>query len=160
MDFLEKDLEEIIFNATDKELWSRNLFVYGKKYRQLSIGTYGVADLVFVSRTPYELIINIVELKKDKIGISAFLQALGYAKGIKRYLDFRNFSFDYIIKITLIGRSLDKNSTFSFLPDMLNHFNNDVDEQFLENYTYEYGLSGIMFYKHENYSNVEETWRR
>ena len=52
MKFLEKDLEEIIFETSNKELNERGLFVYGKKYRQLRIGNYGVADLVVVDRTP------------------------------------------------------------------------------------------------------------
>ena len=159
MDFLEKDLEEIIYNTPTVDLWNRHLFLAGKRYRQLNIGSYGVADLVFAQRTPKALEINVVELKKDKIGISAFLQAIGYARGIKRYLEFRNFSFEYNIRVTLIGRTFDKNSTYSFLADVINDFTRDeIYNEFLENYTYNYGLNGIIFEKQQDYSNVNETW--
>ena len=97
MDFFEKDLEEIIFNADKEKLRKKGLDVYGKLYRQLRIGNYGVADLVEVRKSYKEddyaknkyipiLIITIYELKKDIVGISAFFQSINYLKGIMSYM--------------------------------------------------------------------------
>ena len=40
MDFLEKDLEDIIYNASNEQLDKRGLRVRGKRFRQLRIGNY------------------------------------------------------------------------------------------------------------------------
>ena len=50
MKFLEKDLEDIIFEAPREELAKRGLHIEGKMYRQLRIGNYGIADLVTIQR--------------------------------------------------------------------------------------------------------------
>ena len=119
MEFLEKDLEEIIFEADRNDLIERGLNIRGKLFRQLKIGNYGIADLVEVSRFRKDgwhegsqieprLFITVYELKKDKIGISAFLQALGYLKGIRQYLRVRKPNIEFILHIVLIGREMTK----------------------------------------------------
>jgi len=90
MKFLEKDLEQIIYEADNDSLNEKGLLVTGKCYRQLRIGNYGVADLVYVDMPKYcksarmhmNGKITIVELKKDKVSVSSFFQALNYVKGI------------------------------------------------------------------------------
>tara|TARA_R110002012_G_scaffold300674_1_gene500577 strand:+ start:59 stop:571 length:513 start_codon:yes stop_codon:yes gene_type:complete len=168
MKFLEKDLEEIIFETSNKELNERGLFVYGKKYRQLRIGNYGVADLVFVERTPnyapqgysdQHLLINVVELKKDGVGISAFLQALGYVKGIQSYINkrgkFDRFNVEY--KITLIGSKMKLDSSYTYLSDILPSLHDcDYDCDFLSNYTFSYNFDGITFSHKSGYKLINE----
>lgn len=153
MEFLEKDLEQIIYETSNNKLFSRgltNILCYdSKKKRQLKIGNYGVCDLIFYTRS-YDhdcsetvplLEINVLELKKDKIGISAFLQAVRYAKGISHYLSKRNITNK--ISIVLIGRTIDV-SDFIYLTDML-------PTGFLTCYTYCYDVDGIKFNKECNY---------
>jgi len=53
MKFLEKDLEEIIFNADMKDLPEKGLHFTGVIKRQLRIGNYGVADLVTFTKGSY-----------------------------------------------------------------------------------------------------------
>jgi len=162
MNFLEKDLEQIIMEASDEQLQERGLDeMRGRRFQQLRIGNYGIADIVTVERSsepnwnetrmiPY-LHINVYELKKNKIGISAFLQALGYAKGISRYLDARNFKHRIKYTITLIGSNLDLESTYCFLSDF------DLGDRFsLYNYTYSYDIDGINFtYRSDTSRTVE-----
>ena len=86
MKFLEKELEQIIWESDKAQLENRGLSLYGTLYRQKPIGNYGIADIIQVEKAysknkPY-LIIDVLELKQEKIGISAFLQAVRYAKGI------------------------------------------------------------------------------
>ena len=150
MKFLEMDLEEIIFNADKELLAERGLRVYGTLYRQLRIGNYGIADLVTINRPRYiehmqahvdPWFITVYELKKDKAGMSAFLQAVGYAKGIKRYLESRGIK-EIEIKIVLIGSRVDEKSTLVYLPTLIQETGYGA---FLEFYTYRYELNGIFF---------------
>lgn len=152
MEFLEKDLEEIIFNTNNRDLLNRGLSIYGKKFRQVGIGNYGRADLVTFDKEYYpdeknnlmiKPIVTVYELKKDKIGVSAFLQALGYVRGLEKYFDGRRPDLDIEFRIILIGRKLDTHSSFSYLPDYLNGF--------LTNYTYSYNVDGLKFEAHYHY---------
>lgn len=158
MKFLEKELEEIIWESDKAQLKKRGLPLYGNLYRQMSIGGYGIADIVQVRKAyhsknkPY-LIINILELKQDKIGISAFLQAVRYAKGIQSYLKGRNIKH-YILNITLIGKEVDMSGSICYLPDLLDtndkllNFGKINSVKFI---TYDYKLEGLMFNEQKGY---------
>ena len=72
MKFLEKNLEDIIWEASNEKLQERGLNISGKKLRQLRIGNYGIADLVTFDRDYYHteylhpfLNITVYELKKN-----------------------------------------------------------------------------------------------
>ena len=172
MDFLEKDLEQIIFEATEDQLESLDL--KGKRFRQLRIGNYGIADLVYIDReynwdidsfdekgypvetiSEYGLKITICELKKDKIGISAFLQAINYCKGIKTYLDKREF-YNYNFEILLMGRSIDTSGSFVFITDLVENYSDESKFEGWINkikfFTYSYGFDGISFKREKNYN--------
>lgn len=163
MNILEKDLEETIYDATNEQLWDRGLFVMGRCLRQLRIGNYGVADLVYVKRLyQYDtdeitgtftresiLKIEICELKKEKAGISAFLQAVRYAKGIQSYLQQRKFK-NFQILITLIAPEIDINSDYIFLTDLIAS-NNIGYVTAVNNYKVSYGIDGLRFDQKQGY---------
>ena len=158
MKFLEKDLEEILWNELQTEkgidnLTRRGLYIIKntKAFRQLRIGGYGVSDIINVTKVGQNLHINIIELKKDKVSMSAFLQAVRYYKGIRRYLEFRNKTFDVIWHITLIGSEIDANSDFIFLSDFI--------EFRLSLVSYSYDVDGIRFNYHSGYSLKEEGFK-
>lgn len=163
MKFLEKDLEEIIWNA-DKELLSeRGLFLLGHLKRQVRIGNYGIADLVHFYRPQYDIIngkrwliedglIEIIELKNESVSISAFMQAVRYVKGIQRYLEKRGFDdslFKY--RITLIGRKYDTTSDLIFLPDLFTNGKTEINL-----YRYDFDLNGISFTEELSYHLTKE----
>lgn len=168
MNFLEKDLEEIIFTASKEELEKRGLYVGGKFLRQKRIGNYGIADLIEIREPYYHPFIknickgeiSIYELKQDKIGISAFLQALRYLKGVKRFLTKRNKDHLFNYNIVLIGKSIDLNSSFCYLSDFtesqfeLTQF--DSPSFVLRNYLYEYKIDGIYFNEVPIYNLINE----
>lgn len=164
MDFIEKDLEDVIFNAPVNELRKRGLdrWAYwndAHTYRQMTIGNYGIADIIQYRRSsePYYeydtlcydscLEFNIMELKKNLINIDTLLQAIGYCKGILKFIESRN-TFDIKSKftITLIGKKVDT-SNFIYLPDIIN--NEDFS---LQLYTYDYNYDGIKFKEHNGYA--------
>jgi hypothetical protein len=123
MRFLEKNLEDIIWESDRDLLKERGLCVRGHIKRQLRIGNYGIADLVTFSREYHgfnqsSMEINIYEIKRGVVGISAFLQSVRYARGIRSYLNQRGFK-DFNIGITLIGDSVESDGEFTYIEDFL-----------------------------------------
>lgn len=167
MDFLEKDLESIIWESDNEKLLDRGLSgVYGNKlFRQIKIGNYGIADLISVGRSNIfehensHLIITVFELKKDKIGISAFLQAIRYCKGIKQYLEKRGI-FNFKLNITLIGKETDNQGDFIYLTDLFENSNSNmlcfgfIDS--IKFYNYKYGIDGLFFEEQSGYKLIDE----
>jgi len=176
MNFLEKDLEQIIYEADKELLAEKGLRVNGKLLRQVRIGNYGIADLVSIERPYYHThfefhckgTITIYELKKENISVSAFIQAVGYAKGIMRWMEQHPKNLEiispenYNIDIVLIGKNIDKKSEFVYLADLLNtakSIENELLDSFslgLEMFTYDYDFDGINFTKIENYKLMNE----
>lgn len=158
MKFLECDLEEIIFNTRNELLIDRGLSITGKKRRQLRIGNYGIADIVTLERCSGQILITVFELKKEEIGISAFLQASGYVKGIKSYLDKRGLfkDLDLYFRIVLIGKTLKTQSAYSYLCDILPDLDCVFGNKFLYNYSYSYDFDGIVFEEESGYKLKKE----
>lgn len=160
--FLEKDLEDIIWQASTQDLRNRGLWLFGGRgFRQLKVGNYGVLDMVFFKRQamcPIEdgtLIVHIVELKKDIIDTRTLLQAVRYAKGIQRYItNTRNKDIPLNFRITLIGKSVEMGSSFIYLTDLFR------GNFFLEYLTYDYRIDGLHFKSHSDYSLVDEGFEK
>jgi hypothetical protein len=130
MNLLEKELEEVIFEASKtasgrEKLYSRGLgFIEVPLIRQFKLDGYGIADLVgfkFNLKAYGPTIeVDIVELKKDEINSATFFQALGYATGISRALISGDFSqYTHSFNIHLIGKKIETSSNFCYLPDWL-----------------------------------------
>lgn len=156
MEFFEKDLEQIIFNAKNVDLKKRGLNIPKRLKRQLTIGNYGRLDIAGIELDDYRhCVVTVMELKQKKISVSTFLQAVGYAKGIKRFLnkrkDKRSLSQVYKIRMILIGSEIDNNSTFIYLPGLISGFDFSI-----EFYTYKYDLDGLKFTSHNNYALSNE----
>ena len=170
MSFLEKDLEEIIYTSGRDALDKRGLTINGKLLRQVKIGNYGIADLIEFERPCYDGPernwfvpgrITIYELKKEQIGIAAFLQSLSYAKGILEYLRHKKKNRQYIIDIVLIGKEVDDKGSFCFIEnnlllqndfyDKTTHFE---DKGTISFFKYKYGIDGLYF---ENMSGYDLT---
>jgi hypothetical protein len=160
--FYEKDLEEIIYNASDEQLEERGLYgFYGKRFRQLNLESYGKVNLVTASRDrscangPSFLRITIYVLKEGKIGVSSFFEAIKYAKGIYEHLSIREI-YRYTINIVIIGSEVDITGSLCFIPSLFN-----VDQTEVTNFsavnsikflTYDYDMYGIRFEESEDHS--------
>jgi hypothetical protein len=153
MEFLEKNLEDIIFKTNAENLIIRGLNLSGKKFRQVRIGNFGIADLVTLNRSTYhpqernKIFITIYELKKNVIDLNTLGQACRYYKGIKTYIDnsslFKNA--DIIYKIVLIGKNVEYKGDFKYVCDYI------ISDYLLDIYTYKYDFDGIIF-EHKNKS--------
>lgn len=160
MNFLEKDLEQIIYEASDFDLERAGLALYGKRFRQLRIGNYGIADLITVSKefsdSPFNnfLKITVYELKKDKISVSALLQAIQYCKGICDYFDKRKPNIIITLDIILIGKEIDLSGSFVYLTDLFQTDSYIIDRKVtsVKFYRYEYKINGLSFIKKSGYS--------
>lgn len=157
MKFLEKDLEDIIWESNKEKLSERGLTINGKLFRQVRIGNYGIVDLIeFIkpeyneNKKHYKGRIIIYELKKDNISVSSFFQAINYKRGIQRYLLEKNLTGKYIVSIRLIGKHIDDNSSLIYLPETCS----DVSL-----FKYEYGIEGLKFDSIYGYKLKEEGFK-
>lgn len=163
MNFLEKDLENIVWEADNIKLREKNLPINGKKIRQLKIGNYGVCDILtydreyldFCETSPY-LRITIYELKKEKIGISAFLQSLKYAKGVKAYMEEHKPNIDFTIDIVLCAKNIDLSGEFVYITDLIHSYQNFGFINNIDFYTFEYLIDGINFIRHSDYNLIHK----
>jgi hypothetical protein len=174
MKFLEKDLEQIICKTDASKLQEKGLPLYGKLLKQVRIGTYGIADLVTIEKPYYcELfkchykgMITVYELKKDKISVSAFFQAVRYVKGIKRFLDENGHSISsghFNFTIRLIGSEIDLDSSLIYLADLLpdyvgEYMIDSVDRMFVDFYTYDMNIDGLNFTNECGYKLTNENF--
>jgi len=149
MNFLEKDLEDIIFNTDNEKLRARGLRIYGQKLRQVNLGSYGIADLITVKTVllnqewheekGHKLVITIYELKKDSLGFLAFGQLCRYKTAIERMFQKSNifdYFVDYEINMVLVGKDIELKNDFCYLVN---------NTEFLKTYTYSYGIDGLEF---------------
>lgn len=171
MQFLEKNLEDILFETDNDILSDRNLSLDKYKKRQVKIGNYGIADMVCWERRTTDFFpcednlnnkircpecktkicektdyihIQIIELKQNEININSFLQAIKYCAGILSYLEKRKFEYPINIQIVLIGSKVN-DGDFIYLPDIIN---SDTDT-FPQKYDkYKFDLS-YYTYKYE-----------
>jgi hypothetical protein len=168
MSFIEKDLEEIIYTSGRDVLEERGLLIEGELRRQVKIGNYGIADLISITKPFYYIgrngqhelqmgCITIYELKKEKIGISAFLQVLSYVKGIQSYLEKRQKQHLFYTSIVLVGKSIDTSGTFCYIPDIFElSSSNSFDYGTINFYTYNYQIDGLYFKSEKNYDIVKQ----
>jgi hypothetical protein len=150
MNVLEKDLEDMLFEHIDDfDVLISKGFEEScqRKYRQVNLGGYGIADIIGISEYPQpnnKLIeINIYELKKEEISVGTFLQALRYAKALSLIFEKSNPNDNIEFNIILVGKILKTNSDFIYLTDFYEN---------LHLYTYSFDFhKGIMFQKHSGY---------
>lgn len=157
MNILEKEIEDVLFYAltelSQDDLVERGLyrFDFYKYIRQLDLKEYGIADIVgyCIDEEQKKCHFEIYELKKESITTSTFLQAVRYAKALKLIYEYYHCN----ISIKLIGKSIDKQTEFCYLPDVLSSVNF---------YTYSIDIhNGINFmeesdYKLRNTPNFDE----
>lgn len=150
MEFLERDLQEIIYLYPCLKLRQKGLRISGHRFRQLKIGLYGIADLVTVcinhahentDPASPEYFIDVFEFKKDMIDPSAFWQAVRYVRGINHFISDKYPYTKVSFRIILIGRRIDLESSFCYLPGVFEN---------VQLVTYNYGIDGITF-KYNDY---------
>jgi hypothetical protein len=152
MDFLEKDLEQIIFDNSDYKITNKGLPIYGVRKRQLRIGNYGVADLVTFVRSGSKLYVTVYELKKNEIDSKALMQAFRYCLGIKTYIeDYRKKDIEVIFYVSLVGKSISQDGDFGFSPCFLKN---------VHIYLYSYTIDGIRFMRTNGYYKAESGFNR
>jgi hypothetical protein len=137
MNLLEKNVElYILKNSKEKLIENGLLFNYDLIKSQLTIGNYGVADIVTLQR-PYmhtyfnkvcRGLITVYELKKDNITAQSILQASKYLHGIYSYLRLRGKSNLYNYRIVLIGNKCPDISNVKYLASLFNYHDNATQD--------------------------------
>lgn len=158
MTFLEKDLEQIIHTTDNGMLQERGLYIQGSKFRQVRLYGGKTADIVIhikpryctEDKKHYKGTICVMELKQDNIGVSTFMQALEYLWMVRCYLQEKGIDNRYNYAIIAIGKRIDNNSAYAYLPNFTQSdftktdFSDHAKFRVL-NYTYSYDFDGIKF---------------
>jgi hypothetical protein len=149
----EKELEDYLFETFKADGHGFTTF------RQFSISTYGVVDLIRFKAYKYTpnsnsnpvniLDIEIIELKKGKIGYSEVGQILRYKRGIDRYIAAHLGSrFDIVnVSCELIGSDVERGGDFVFLVSYL------IDNDILSITTF-----NLMLEKGITFSEMRSDW--
>ena len=136
--FLERDLEDIIFDNPE-ECRKRGLRVIGSKvYRQVRLNQYGVCDLLTIEIFNSRVLVTVYELKHNKIGFNELGQISRYISGIYRILVGFTPSMekDLIVRGVLIGKQIDDSDNFKYVYNQLDA---------ITIYNYSYKSTGIKF---------------
>jgi len=174
MKFLEKDLEQIIYDMLcSKEgcyaLCQRGLRMgysphFYKVKKQMNLGAYGIPDLIAVAKddaqmyrneesilelyqTPLQ--INIIELKKEEINVGTLIQAARYVKGVSAYFEKYHPNLMIEIRMVLIGREI-KVTDWVYLLDVINN---------VSVFTYDYSWDGLKFTQQHNYAKTHDGFK-
>ena len=159
MDFLEKNLEDIIFEAAQTEegrtqLQERGLDLHGLTLRQVCLGD-GIADLVNISTDGKKgsrvLKVSVIELKKEELNIHTLIQSVKYLHAINDIIHrVKSCSkgekptwYCVAPSIILIGKSI--TADLKMLLPVISP---------IEVYTYSYTMNGVSFnYVTPDYNN-------
>lgn len=162
MNILEHEIEDIIFNALQnhpEELRKRGFYVSPNKIylRQVEIGAYGRADIIGFVIMPKkygtrDIYIHVVEIKKDAINHQTLFQALRYCRGVERYLGLFLNDINVHFSITLIGKTIDKNSDFVYAADVF-------DRVELLTYSVDFNL-GVKFERQSGFYLTNESFQK
>lgn len=161
MQISEKELEDVIFfqrfqNVKDNGL---DIFEHDKVFRQLSLGSYGIPDLLGFNFNEEdgilkEVFITIYELKRDLVSFEALCQVQKYKYALTEILfqDPKYKNVEIEISTSLIGFTIDNSVDFMAA----------AAEMRIRLYTYDSTHNGIVFtriwtydYKPDTYEN---TW--
>lgn len=138
MDFLEKDLETILYETPQELVRDRGLgiFNYDQIFRQVQIGNYGIADIITVSTTSKWSNIMIYELKNKLVNTAAFWQLIRYMRGIEWFIEQGNLRERFSVYGVLVGRDMDMTGELCYIPEVTNN---------IKIYTYDYKMTGMNF---------------
>lgn len=130
-DFLEKNLEDIIMD--NKDIIHEKGFepLLSRTFRQYKLPSNKIIDIVSAEPNGDELLLHIIELKKDDTTLATLIQAYGYLSELLTILS-EGFKTVYC-KVILVGKDAKDIPIMDFLAIPT------------EIYTYKYGINGIMF---------------
>jgi len=116
----EKELEDWIYNESEAtSINPINNEEIHSIYRQVDLGSYGVADLVTFLHMPNGMEITIIEVKKENIDVKTFAQLSRYRKGVERYFEGSHDSYCIEIRLIAVAPEIVKNDDSVWLSDLL-----------------------------------------
>lgn len=147
MNFLEKDLEDIIWECCNSKdgydlLEDRNLYFHPRSYRQFKLGGYGIVDIMNVTYDSHldMISIQLVELKKESLKVSHLIQICRYVSGLRSMIDgvdTKKLLYNTRVYGVLIVPKVDTNSDLIFLSNLLED---------IRIYSYKFSLEkGLLF---------------
>ena len=116
----EKELEDYIFNSATNNLYNP---ITGEGidsiYRQVDLGSYGIADLLTFSYEPGYLEVTVIELKKEIIDIKTMAQLSRYHKALRKYFDGNYPTKPVSIRLIAVSTQINQGDDSVWLNDYL-----------------------------------------
>jgi hypothetical protein len=164
MAFSEKDIETLIYRELsernyDSDIWESLINEHRHEgilwvKRQVNMGAYGIADIVFASRIPSGighsrdlLHVEVVELKKNLVDIRTLIQAERYRRCVYRFIQKKHPRMIFKVSSTLIGSGLNTSSDWLYLTDTM------PDTRV---FTFRHYVDGISLESHEDFASPKE----
>jgi hypothetical protein len=158
MNFLEKDLETILWESPAEceargfTMLQMAYFSKGKRFRQMQLGPYGIADLVHIYYNAHsnQAWVHIIECKKDKVNADTYLQARRYVSGVRQAFSLSDLPTCQVnYAVILVGSSVDTAGPLSHaITEDFNCFT----------YRYSYKVDGIHFEDVSAHWGYESYW--
>lgn len=131
-DFLEKTLEDIIFDAQDRIVERNFPFVLQRTVRQWKLPSQKRIDLFSFTLSDNAIQCRIFELKREELGLASLVQIISYYNELVTLL-FPHFT-NVSIECFLVGRTI--------APELMLLKDNLVN---IDLYSYRYDFDGIKF---------------
>lgn len=141
MRFLERNLENIIWNDLPSCLdRGFGLEPFDRRYRQLSIGSVGIADLIYLSVEDAQVDIQIVECKKEVVNLATYGQACRYELALREAFSHHKMNEQELcLSKVLVGQKVDERGDF---------WSVIASDPTVSVFTYDYNSDGIHFEQH------------
>lgn len=157
MKFLERDLESIIYTNYSKLVHrgldiDQTFYEGGLKFRQMRLGVFGIADLVYINYSPIQdkWHVQVIECKRGPVNGETYLQAKRYARAVEDILLFSpetRRSTRIATSVVLIGEKVDCKGQISHAISL---------DTSCTTFTYKYLFDGIAFRDCSIYWSIEE----
>lgn len=121
----EKELEDYIFESVSESMHNPITDEsVDSIYRQVDLGSYGIADLVTFSYGEEFLEVTIIELKKETIDIKTMAQLSRYYKAFCQYFEKKHPSKTVSIKLIAVSGQICHTDDSAWLSDYLSEHSN------------------------------------
>lgn len=114
MELLEREIEQLIIETPNEKLRERGLPVWGKKKKQVHLGSWGRADLICCGDINGEMHVGVFELKKGMITVDAVVQLAQYTTVVREYMSLRFKDRTVYVVPYVIGRDFDHDAGMLF----------------------------------------------
>lgn len=139
MKISEKELQELIYQSKNTELYNSGLDHHRYKFIDFNLGVYGIAPVILVERIKHGVIkLEVLLIKNSNINSDLIQEAIKLKIGLVRYLLHRKVKCSYFVSISIINHISDKTDTILEKTDLIDPIGINIIQ-------YELNINGLVF---------------